>query len=578
MKETSIFEVIWPYVYEGIDKPTGNAIFHDTLWDNHIEVPRLMEFEGITIWEGDELILPEQGGKNPLHPNPAMRDIPAVQKRFKPGDRLIFPKQRQFLRLLDHFDKLSFGGAGGGGKSRILAMSHLWKHSRWRLKNIMDVKSAMFCETIPDLNYRQISMIHQWIPQELFTYHEVKRVLTWNRRFGSGTILYMSSEDTERLRSIEFGHVTVDEASRNPFRIVGEISSRVRDPRAKDRSFGLATNPGGIGTGWYKRDLVDETTRIKPKYDEQFKVWRKGTFHIQCLPTENPLLGPDYYSVVNQEPPHVRDAILYGKWDAHSGTYFAELNPYIHQIQPFRIPDNVIKWRGIDIGTFHPFVCVWYAFFPPNEEYPKGRIVQYREYSVLEKIPSRFKAKILEIEREAGDKNIMGTVLSPDAFRDKKVYVDDHSIAEMFNEVNKNVEHDKSLMCIRAIDDRIPGWRFMAECLRYEATPVESGSRWYDVTVPPRLQFFNTCKHTWTSISNLIHDKVHPEDVQKTTKSQYYPGQGDDEGDASRYVIFTIAAEDQKLAKDPYDRLAKTGPFDPRYEFGSEEVSDFATF
>lgn len=574
MKETSIFEIIWPYVYEGLDRTTGNAIFHDTLFHNYVDQPRLMEFQGQKLWDGDTFIMYEQGGVNPGHPNPAMRNIAPVEKRIKPGDRLIFAKQRQFLRLLDHFKMLSFGGAGGGGKSRILAMSHLWKNLRWKMRGVNEVKTAMFCETNPDLEHRQISMIRRWFPEELFTYHEVKKRLTFGKKWGSGELYYMSSEDTQRLRSIEFGHCTVDEASRNPYTIVGEIGSRVRDPRVKDKSFGLATNPGGIGTAWYKRDLVDEATRIKPVYDEMFKWQTKGTFHIQCYPTENPLLGPEYYSGVNQEAPHVRDSILFGKWDAHSGTYFPHLNPYIHLITPFRIPDNVFKWRGIDVGTYHPAACVWFAFFPASDEFPFGRVIQYRELSVLVKVMSDFKKMIVEAER--GDKNIMGTKLSPDAFRESKTFVSDHSIAEMFDD--PKVE-GKSLMCSRAYDDRIAGWRLLSEYLKYEATEVTAGDKWYDVKKQPRLQFFNTCKYTWTAMGNLIHDKNNPEDVQKTTKAQYGPGQGDDEPDAVRYTVYSLAS-DQELIKDPHEKQYRTEHarlFDP-YAESAEAASPFARF
>lgn len=570
MKEVTIFEIIFPYVYEGLDKITGNAIFHDTLWNNYVEQPRLMEFQGQKLWDGEDFLMYEQGGLNPNHPNPDMRIIPAVQKRIKPGMRLIFAKQRQFLRLLDHFDKLSFGGAGGGGKSRILAMSHLWKHIRWKKRGVTDAKSAMFCETNPDLYHRQISMIRRWFPDELFSYHEVKKELTWRKKWGSGQMLYLSSEDTARLRSIEFGHVTVDEASRNPYRIVGEISSRVRDPRVNDKSFGLATNPGGIGTAWYKRDLVDEATRIKPIWDDVFKIQTKGSFHIQCLPTENPLLGPAYYAGVNQEAPHIRDQILYGKWDAHSGTYFPHLNPYIHRIPDFKIPDNVIKWRGIDVGTYHPFVCVWIAFFPPDKDFPFGRLIQYRELSIKEKIPSEFKKKVLAAEKD--DKNIMGTILSPDAFRDKRTYVDDHSIAEMFDD--KNV-HGASFNCERAYDDRIPGWRLCSEYFNYDAVEVSSGSKWYDIRVQPRLQFFESCKLTYEAFTNLIHDKNNPEDVQKTMKSDYGPGQGDDEPDAVRYVVFTLMSE-QRSMREPNEFDPQS--YDRRFQEADPDYSPYARF
>ncbi len=423
-------------------------------------------------------------------------------------------------------------------------------------------------------------MIPMWIPEYVGEWKEQKKILQFNKKFGGGQELYRSSENTMRLRSVQMAHITVDEGSQNPHRIIGEMNARIREPKVPDKSFGIVTNPGGIGTAWYRRDFIDPVTRIKPHYDEKFGQWTRGTFHIQCLPTENPLLGTDYYVRLNQQQPHVKDALLYGRWDTFEGLYYDRLNPLVHRIRPFRIPDNVIKWRGIDIGTLHPAVCLWVAFFPPSDEYPKGRLVLYRELSILEKIPSNFKRQILALENQAGDKNIMGTVLSPDAFRWKGTDITDRTVAEMFDSSSKDIAGDKSLMCQSALNDRIPGWRILGEYFDYaeeEATDAETGEKYQKITKFPTLQMFDTCRLTWMSITNLIHDKNNPEDVQKTDKSSYQPGFGDDESDALRYVVATLESG-TKLMKEPDEFTPQAYGKKFNYSGAQNDYSPYARF
>lgn len=544
----NIDEIIWPIVYKGIDEASGDALFEDSGTGEHYSIARIPQ-----VWDGDVLLLYEEDNPVPI--------------RFHPGDRLIFPKQRQAIEWTELYDAVLYGGAAGGGKSRLLLMAHVWKHLYWNSMGIYQVKTGMFCESGPDLYDRQTSMIPVWIPEYLGRWYEQKKIFQFKKKWGGGQILFRSLEEATRFRSVEFAFMTVDESTQDTEAQFEWLMTRLRSPKVKNRSMLLATNPGGPGHGWNRRRFVEADSRDKPGYSEQFHHTSKGYAFIRCLPTENPLLDPAYYVNLENKQPHVRDSQLYGLWNTFEGLYYDMLNPRVHRIPDFRVPDNVPKWRIIDIGTSHPFFCGWVAVFPPTEDFPKGRMVLYRELSILEKIPSSAKEKIIALERD--DKNIMGTIISPDAFKWTGTKSTDGTVAETFDSKNDpTIRGDKSFNCQPALDDRIPGWRLLGEYFKHESMEVtEEGKLVVKITQAPYFQLMMSCRLSWMSLTNLIHDKHNPEDVQKTKASTYYPGQGDDESDGIRYGAATL---------DPLQQLIKNHERPDEYNSIGRHESEFA--
>jgi hypothetical protein len=63
-----------------------------------------------------------------------------------------------------------------------------------------------------------------------------------------------------------------------------------------------------------------------------------------------------------------------GEWVFYGGMVYPSFDPSLHVIQPFKIPPEWPRIRGIDFGHRDPFVCLWCAVGPHNELY------FYREY------------------------------------------------------------------------------------------------------------------------------------------------------------------------------------------------------
>lgn len=63
-----------------------------------------------------------------------------------------------------------------------------------------------------------------------------------------------------------------------------------------------------------------------------------------------------------------------GLWVSSEGLIYSEYyDPAVHLIDPFEIPDSWPRYRVIDFGLVHPFVCCWFA---TDED---GRLYLYRQ-------------------------------------------------------------------------------------------------------------------------------------------------------------------------------------------------------
>lgn len=62
-----------------------------------------------------------------------------------------------------------------------------------------------------------------------------------------------------------------------------------------------------------------------------------------------------------------------GKWVSAEGQIYEDYDPAIHLIDPFEIPGDWRRFRCIDFGLVHPFVCGWFAVDGD------GRLYLYRQ-------------------------------------------------------------------------------------------------------------------------------------------------------------------------------------------------------
>jgi PBSX family phage terminase large subunit len=99
---------------------------------------------------------------------------------------------------------------------------------------------------------------------------------------------------------------------------------------------------------------------------------------------DNPVLTRDYVENLKKSTPPGPwyDRKIKGLWVGAEGIIYENWNKDVHTCAPFKIPQDWPRFRAIDFGYQHPFVCLWGAM-----DYD-GRIYIYREYYQSQKLIS----------------------------------------------------------------------------------------------------------------------------------------------------------------------------------------------
>ncbi len=101
---------------------------------------------------------------------------------------------------------------------------------------------------------------------------------------------------------------------------------------------------------------------------------RVKSFHFEL--DDNTHLTKEYVENLKASTPQGMwyNRKIKGMWVAAEGIVYENYDKEIHVIEPFNIPDDWERIRGIDFGYVHPFVMLWGAI--DND----GRLYIYKEY------------------------------------------------------------------------------------------------------------------------------------------------------------------------------------------------------
>ena len=407
-------------------------------------------------------------------------------------------KQKEFLLATDKYKYPFYGGAKGGGKSYILRWGLVRKLVRWANKGIKNVRTALFCEDYPALKDRAITKIESEFPPWLGTLSNSQiegMAYVLRPEYGGGIIALRNLDDPSKYASSEFAIGAVDELTKNDKRVFDQLRSIIRWTGIEDTGLWGASNPGDIGHEWVKKlwitgELTDEDPR-----PEQL-------IFIRSLPTDNPHLAKSYIEELKRLPEKLRKAYLEGNWDVFEGQFFTEFNSLVHVVEPFKIPDSWLRFRSIDpSGRDGITSCHWYAL-----DWNK-RVFVYREHYGSGLDADQHADEIKKLSE--GDE-YRYTVIDSAAFAKLGL---PETIAELY------MRHGVKGLTPSS-KQRIAGWNMVHQYLRYNDTTY------------PKLQIFKTCPNLIRTLPILVHDDLHPEDLN--TKGE------DHAADELRYFLQTL--------------------------------------
>ena len=187
-----------------------------------------------------------------------------------------------------------------------------------------------------------------------------------------------------------------------------------------------------------------------------------------------------------------------GEWGIEAGQFFKEWRESKHVIEPFKVPDEWMRFRSMDWGSARPYACLWWAV-----DYD-GNMYCYRELYGWGGKPNvgtgetaaEVGRRIAELEKK--EEHVDYGVLDSACWA--KTGVTGPTIAEELN----NELYKKGIVTFgKCSKGRVEGANAFKQRL--------IGNKQKDGSYKPAVYFFNTCIHAIRTIPMLAHDKHNPE-------------------------------------------------------------------
>lgn len=470
------------------------------------------------------------------------------------------PTKKQALFHASTADEVLYGGAAGGGKSRAIVMEAVidaLEHD--------GVQSYLFRRSYPELESTLISEALRCTPAGLYKYSKVSHDMT----FQNGSVLHFrfcrNMQDALKYQGCEMHRLFIDELTHFTQDVYDYLKTRLRAPKSLKLKpkIRLTTNPGSVGHGWVKAQFIDSMPPFEICKKRVFSSVLKKEFYatrqyIPAYATDNPHLNDEYIFELEQKPPALKKALLYGDWNVFEGQVFSEFvnapehyndRLYTHVIAPFVIPDDWQRYRSLDWGYSRPFSVGYWA------QDKEGRLYRYAE------IYGSVKDRATGLTARANT----GMKLPP------------HDVARLIREYEDKYEKGRHIIgiadpsifdesrgsdgCIAAIMER-QGIFFEGGDNERIAGKMQVHHRLsFDERGIPMMYIFSTCKDFIRTFPALTYDVNRVEDINTQGEDHIY--------DETRYMCMHKPIYPEKKNKDEF-----TGGFDPLDLFVRERVTN----
>lgn len=459
------------------------------------------------------------------------------------------PTAKQRLFHASKSNEILYGGAAGGGKSYAIC----WDASMRCLK-YPGTSAYLFRRTYPELEQTLIKTMRMIVPETLGKYYSGNHEM----QFVNGSVArfcHLSDEgDVIKYQGAEIQWLYFDELTHFSESMYNYIKTRLRAPLrlGVKPCVRCASNPGGPGHGWVKARFVDSTdvgthTVIKDTEitgrDGQKKTMKSVCEYIPATVYDNPHIDDIYIVELQNKPSKLRDALLYGKWDAFEGQAFPEFTNdpehykdglHTHVIDPFDIPLHWTRYVSFDHGFSRPFSFGAWAVDPD------GRAYRYKELYGCKKgeanvglmlTPGEIAAKLADWLEPEFREGIHITGIADPAIWDESRGT---SVEEQIRKVFSGVTFRKG------DNTRMPGKMQVHERLRFD----EDGR--------PMMYIFSNCTDFIRTIPTLCYDEHKVEDIDTAGEDHIY--------DETRYFLMSrplapkiVAPKPKRKAWNPLD-------------------------
>ena len=434
----------------------------------------------------------------------ALRTVAEENVIFRPNDG----PQTDFLAASE--TDVLYGGAAGGGKSYAMLVDPLryahraahraliLRRSMPELRELIDKSRELYPKAFPGCKYKEVEKL-------------------WN--FPSGAKIEFGflerDADVYRYQGQAYSWIGFDEITHQATEFSWNyLASRLRTTDPEIIPYMRCTaNPGGVGAHWVKKRYIDPSPPNE-SFQGSDGLIRK---FIPARLDDNPYLAGDgrYEQMLKALPPTQRRQLLEGDWDVAEGAAFTEFDRNIHIIEPYEIPINWERIKGIDYGYASESACVWGAI-----DRDDNTLIIYRELYRKGLLATDLAYVISEME--------LNDPMSVPGVLDTACWNRTGQTGPTVGETLVKAGHKLR----RADKNRIAGKIQIHEYLK-----VQQSGR-------PKIQIFNTCPNLIRELQSIPLDKSNPEDVDTHAPDHAY--------DALRYLIMSRPRLD-----DPFSRMRR---------------------
>lgn len=260
-------------------------------------------------------------------------------------------------------------GPAGTGKSRAcLEKLHLMALKNPGMRGLIVRKTLISLGTTALVTYEKQVAAEALDAEIVAWFGGSTREPAAYRYTNGSTIVVGGLDNPTKIMSSEYDVIYVQEAIELTIDDWEALTTRLRNGVVSFQQLMADTNPS-TPIHWLKLRCDEGKTReLESRHEDNPRLFDLID-GVHVLTAE----GRDYLERLDAltGPRHAR--LRRGLWVSSEGAVYEEYDPAVHLIDRFDIPNDWVRYWGIDFGFTNPFVCQWWA------EDPDGRLYLYRE-------------------------------------------------------------------------------------------------------------------------------------------------------------------------------------------------------
>lgn len=444
------------------------------------------------------------------------------------------PKQREAFKIISKYPYFFYGGAKGGGKSKLIRD---WMLAR-RLK-YPKTHGVIIRKSYPELYANHIVKFWEEFPGIKRLYKSTEKQIILPNGSSISFRHLQKKDDVYNFQGTEYHDIALDEATQHSEEVFRVLTSSMRtvDPSIVPH-FLLTGNPGGVGMGWVKRLFIKRNFREGEVPEEYGFLQAKVYDNLMLMKAD-----PGYVKRLESLPEDKRRAYLDGDWEVFEGQFFEMWNPRVHVVNKRYdyniLPESFELRVSWDEGVLAPR-----AVYVMTQDYDSRVEVIWEDYKTGETAETAAR-RIKHRLTQAG--------MMPQLQR-RGVLVYDPSMDIASNQTGKStssiVAGILGMAARPGINDRVEGARRVGQFLSH------------DELHSAMLTIWSTCTELVRTLPELVHDpNRRGEDIDTDGEDHAY--------DSMRYGLMSLRLPERMRAQEevllPRDAQGKVDVIMPGY-------------